>query len=215
MAPSKLIPIKIRGKGPRKKAWQPPAKAASKSDSKKRSRSSINENGDTTDSFSSRRKRRREKLALKKAPGAPIERLPKEILEMILLWSENLNFPKASHRIGCVLSGESTFTRVVLSAFGPTWDLWFGVRPCEIVTYCTSWMEPGSTVKDPKRMGGNPEFQTHPCTTIPNNLIKNPLRDPEKNTKLLYWLLRQGAKVEDGQSWEVTFPFSFPRWPVD
>jgi hypothetical protein len=152
MAPSKLTPIKIRGKGPRKKAWQPPAPKPSKLGSKKRSRCSTEENDDTTDSSSSRRKRRKEKLALKKAAGAPIEQLPKEILEMILLWSRNVNFPKASHRIGCVLSGESTLMQVVLSAFGPTWDVWFGVSPCEVQGYHEyRW--------DWKRLGGDPEFQ--------------------------------------------------------
>jgi hypothetical protein len=159
MAPSKLTPIKIRGKGPRKKAWQPPPPKSSKLDSKKRSRCSAEENDDTADSSSLPRKRRKEKLALKKAAGAPIEQLPKEILEMVLLCSQNVYFPKASHRIGCVLSGESTLMRVVLSAFEPTWDVWFGALPREVQGY-HEWR------RDSERLGGDPKFQVSVVTAL-------------------------------------------------
>lgn len=71
---------------------------------------------------------------------------------MILLWSNNLNFAKASAKIGCVLSGQSTFTRVVLGAFAPTWDVWFGVMLRDVHGYW-GWLE------DEERIGGDPGFQ--------------------------------------------------------
>jgi len=154
-------PVKIRGKGPRKKAWQPPNPAVK--DAKKRSRED-SDNGAGGGSGSSaedaekqeRRKRRRQKLVMKKLSGASIERLPLEILEMILLRSENVNFPKSSQRIGRIMSNSSVYVQLILTAFGPTWDVWFGVLPTAVHSY-------GGWQTDNARFGGDPVFQVSAC----------------------------------------------------
>lgn len=147
MASSKT-PIKVRGKGPRKKRWVPPPKKITQ----KRPRSDI-ETPDFDPAREERRKRRKAKLALKTASAAPIERLPKEILEDIFLRSSNLNFPKSSHRIGLGLSDTSTLTRLIANGFGPTWDVWLGVLPHQVQSY-HGWF------LDKKRFGGDPRFQS-------------------------------------------------------
>lgn len=51
--------------------------------------------------------------------------LPLEVLERIFWFSENVNFPRASHLIGRLLSGVPTLHKTIIAAFGPTWDLWY------------------------------------------------------------------------------------------
>ncbi|KAI0434842.1 hypothetical protein F5Y09DRAFT_190266 [Xylaria sp. FL1042] len=87
--------------------------------------------------------------------------LPLEILERIFWLSENVNFPRASPRLGRLLSGPSTLRETFLSAFGPTWEVWFGCvdgRDASgyfpVVHSYAGWDE------DVDRFGGNPGFQT-------------------------------------------------------
>ncbi|KAI2639405.1 hypothetical protein GGS21DRAFT_429275 [Xylaria nigripes] len=85
--------------------------------------------------------------------------LPLEVLEHILWLSENVNFPRASPRLGRLLSAPSTLRETFLAAFGPTWDVWFGCvngRDTEfpVVHSYAEWGD------DTIRFGGNPAFQT-------------------------------------------------------
>ncbi|KAK0717105.1 hypothetical protein B0T26DRAFT_646438 [Lasiosphaeria miniovina] len=67
--------------------------------------------------------------------------------------SENLNLPRSSLRIGCLLSGRSFLSELAVAAFGPTWDLWFGCVRSQIRSY-------RDYEADYHRVGGNPEFQS-------------------------------------------------------
>ncbi|KAI1125771.1 hypothetical protein F5Y10DRAFT_224310 [Nemania abortiva] len=90
--------------------------------------------------------------------------LPLEVLEYIFWLSENINFPRASPRLGRLLSGPSTLRETFLSAFGPTWEVWFGCfngrdagyidGPFPMIHSYAGWEE------DADRFGGNPNFQT-------------------------------------------------------
>ncbi|KAI0805512.1 hypothetical protein GGR55DRAFT_655578 [Xylaria sp. FL0064] len=89
--------------------------------------------------------------------------MPLEVLEQIFWLSENVNFPRASPRLGRLLSGPSTLRETFLCAFGPTWEVWFGCinggnkiwRPdFPVVHSYAGWDE------DADRFGGNPDFQS-------------------------------------------------------
>ena len=56
-----------------------------------------------------------------------LDTLPSEILEKILLYSQNLSLPHASPIIGAKLSERATLIRLIIWAFHETWDQWFGV----------------------------------------------------------------------------------------
>jgi hypothetical protein len=56
-----------------------------------------------------------------------LETLPVELVEKILLYSNNLALPNASHRLGLSLSARATLIRLVIHAFHGTWDQWFGI----------------------------------------------------------------------------------------
>ncbi|KAI1183535.1 hypothetical protein F5B17DRAFT_121064 [Nemania serpens] len=85
--------------------------------------------------------------------------MPLEVLERIFWFSENVNLPRASPRLGRLLSGASTLRETFLAAFGPTWDVWFG---------CVDGRGPASPRihsyagwdEDADRFGGNSAFQT-------------------------------------------------------
>jgi len=144
----KLTPVKIRGKGPRKKAWRPP-------DPKrllKRNRGDADIDDVETQQRRKRRSAEEKKKKKKKPTGPPIERLPVEVLEMIFLTSQNLDFPRSSRRIGWLLSGKTTLNRLVERAFAPTWDVWFGVDPRRVQSYY-GWRD------DWAKCGGDPVFQ--------------------------------------------------------
>ncbi|KAJ8132500.1 hypothetical protein O1611_g1126 [Lasiodiplodia mahajangana] len=85
--------------------------------------------------------------------------MPLEVLERIFWFSENVNFPRASPRLGRILSGPSTLRETFLVAFGPTWEVWFGcvdgqgAHSPAIHSYF-GWE------KDSDRFGGNSSFQT-------------------------------------------------------
>ncbi|OHF03434.1 hypothetical protein CORC01_01153 [Colletotrichum orchidophilum] len=101
-----LTPIKVRGKR---------GKAASSSGPQTRESSA-----------QKRTSRLSGRLVTKRASGLE-QVLPLEIIEYIFILSENLNFPRCSPRLGCLLSGRSTLVNLVITAFHPTWDCWFGV----------------------------------------------------------------------------------------
>lgn len=105
---------------------------------------------ETADPASNPKRRRR--IKPRRAGSALIERLPLEVLEQIFLLSKNLNFPRSSLYIGRILSERVTLLRLVVEAFGPTWDLWFGCVPGTVCSYY-GWE------RDGKRFGGDPKFQ--------------------------------------------------------
>ncbi|KAK3393095.1 hypothetical protein B0H63DRAFT_9933 [Podospora didyma] len=143
----KLTPIKLRGRG-RKKSWAPPNpkrfKRAAREDEEGQD-SAIQRDGDG-------QQRQRKRIKAKK-PGPRIEQLPAEILERIFIASENLNFPRSSLRIGFMLSARSLLSELLVAAFTPTWDLWFGC-PKQLVHSYAGWEQ------DAARFGGNPNFQS-------------------------------------------------------
>ncbi|KAK1758447.1 hypothetical protein QBC47DRAFT_142073 [Echria macrotheca] len=135
-----LTPIKVKGKGPRKK-WQPPSQAR-KLEIRKREAALHPE-------------KRMHKRRRKEAPkgGAPVERLPLEILERIFFFSENLNLPRCSLRLGLALSTSGTLRELIITAFAPTWDLWLGCAQNDVRSYA-GWRV------DSERFGGDPKFQS-------------------------------------------------------
>ncbi|KAF9879428.1 hypothetical protein CkaCkLH20_02971 [Colletotrichum karsti] len=90
---------------------------------------------------------------------------PIEILERIFLFSENLNFARASPALGRALSGRSTLINLIINAFHPTWDCWFGVDRHTIKTVLKRGATSPSTSlrsydKFPELFPGDPEFQS-------------------------------------------------------
>ncbi|KZL86376.1 actin cortical patch protein [Colletotrichum incanum] len=137
-----LTPIKVRGK--RGKA--PSSKVPIKQPAQKR-----------TSRLSSRLTTKRKSL---------LERqLPLEIIERIFVLSENLNFPRCSPLVGRLLSGRSTLVNLLIAAFHPTWDCWFGVDRRVLKTV----LKRGATEDSPRVrrhesfpefFPGDPEFQS-------------------------------------------------------
>ncbi|ORY67360.1 uncharacterized protein BCR38DRAFT_472784 [Pseudomassariella vexata] len=106
----------------------------------------------------SKRRKTKEKAVFKPKASYLEKSIPLEIMERIFWMSENVNLPRASLRLGWLLSAISTRQQTFLEAFGPTWDVWFG---------CLRRVTPDSTVQsyygwdsDSIRFGGNPEFQS-------------------------------------------------------
>ncbi|KAI0405482.1 hypothetical protein F4802DRAFT_597038 [Xylaria palmicola] len=134
-----LTPIKVRGKrraqGERLVAARPPKRF-------KKDRS------------------QKKKPEIRRAKASEIEKsMPLEILERIFWLSENINLPRAGPRLGRLLSGRSTLRETFLTAFGPTWEVWFGCvngrgGGFPAVHSYAGWEE------DEDRFGGNPSFQT-------------------------------------------------------
>ncbi|GJC82738.1 hypothetical protein ColLi_05576 [Colletotrichum liriopes] len=137
-----LTPIKVRGK--RGKAAS--SKVSIKQPAQKR-----------TSQLSSRLTVKRKSL---------LERqLPLEIIERIFVLSENLNFPRCSPLVGRLLSGRSTLVNLLIAAFHPTWDCWFGVDRRVLKTV----LKRGATEDSPRVRQhesfpefypGDPEFQS-------------------------------------------------------
>ncbi|KAB5560147.1 hypothetical protein GE09DRAFT_1220806 [Coniochaeta sp. 2T2.1] len=128
-----LTPIKIRGKGPRKAGFRPP------NPNKRVKNAECMDCGSTN--------------VYKQDTAAPIEKLPTEILHRIHLFSQEPNFPKASLRIGRLLSHRSFHADLVVQAFAPTWDLWMGAVKAHVNSY-HGWFE------DSDRFGGDPVLQS-------------------------------------------------------
>lgn len=66
---------------------------------------------------------------------APLEQLPPEVLQQIFLMSENLSFPRSSLRIGRLLSARTFLLELIVAAFRPAWDVWFGCPKKDIQSY--------------------------------------------------------------------------------
>lgn len=127
----RLTPIKVRGKGPRKAVFRPSERSKQ-----------LTRRGHAADV-----------AAAESRKPAPIERLPTEILQRIFLFSAALNFPRASLRIGALLSPRSFRLELIILAFGPTWDVWFGVHSGNLVQSYYGWED------DLDRFGGDPKLQ--------------------------------------------------------
>ncbi|KAK4236307.1 hypothetical protein C8A03DRAFT_45685 [Achaetomium macrosporum] len=110
-----LTPIKVKGRGRQKKAWRPPDPRRVM---EKRKRTQDDGPVEGADGWCPKRFK-------SKKPPAPIENLPVEILERIILMSRNLNVLFSSVRIGKRFSHPHFLTEVVEEAFGPTWDKLF------------------------------------------------------------------------------------------
>jgi hypothetical protein len=137
-----LTPIRIKGKGGQKKTW----KAPDPQRVLKRQRSEDATGDGDKDGTRHRRRLRTKRLA------APIELLPSEVLERILFMSMNFNFLRSSRRIGYRFSSRSFLTGLLVDAFAPNWELWFGCPLDKIRSYYRyRW--------DYQRVGGDPEFQ--------------------------------------------------------
>ncbi|KAI0521582.1 hypothetical protein F5B22DRAFT_543927 [Xylaria bambusicola] len=83
--------------------------------------------------------------------------MPLEVLEHIFWLSENVNFPRASLRLGRLLSGAATLRGTFLSAFGPTWDKCFSLRGRQHIVVHIDHSVPR---RDKDEFPGNPDFQT-------------------------------------------------------
>ncbi|KAK0749498.1 hypothetical protein B0T18DRAFT_107435 [Schizothecium vesticola] len=165
----KFTPLKVRGKkGASNQAQQPTGTT------KHRPEESL---PDVADSASKPKRQRR--IKPRRAGCALIERLPLEILEHIFFLSKNTDFPKSSPYIGCTLSSRLTLLRLVIEAFGPTWDVWFGCVPGAVHSYY-GWEQ------DEKRFGGDPQFQNHVLAC--HRVDVSVLLDAQK-----LWLRRQTA----------------------
>jgi hypothetical protein len=134
----RLTPVDVRGtrkKGvKRKAAWKPPNPK----------RFQLERARDQKMGHASRKRR----ISL-------IEQLPVEILEQIFMHSENLNFPRCSLRLGHLLSAKTFLLELLVTAFKPTWDVWFGCSRGQVLSY---W----GYQADLARFGGKPDFQV--CT---------------------------------------------------
>jgi hypothetical protein len=118
-----LTPLKIRGRGPRKKSFRPPERLDQGS---------------------------RSARVLRRRGPHPLELLPLEILEEIVLLSENAELPRASLRLGYRLSSEIFLRRLLIYAFAPTWNLCYGSM--------TSKLEKRTRFHNTASLD-NPEFQ--------------------------------------------------------
>ncbi|KAH6628585.1 hypothetical protein F5144DRAFT_579519 [Chaetomium tenue] len=123
----KLTPIKIKGKAGQLKKWKPPPPEPARRS--KRRRDDDDEGSDSKDGP----RRRRFKS---KRPAAPVEELPTEILERIILMSRNLNVLRSSLRIGYRFSSPVFLTELLEAAFAPTWGAWFGYDRNSAVLAC-------------------------------------------------------------------------------
>ncbi|KAK3694019.1 hypothetical protein B0T22DRAFT_451426 [Podospora appendiculata] len=189
----KLTPIKVRGKrGVHKPAWKPPNPEQFKRKRTQEEESEEEEEEGKQENEDGSQPRRRRRVKTKK-PAARIEQLPVEILERISLVSENLNFPRSSLRIGYYLSHASFLSELIVDAFAPTWDVWFGCPKGQIQSY-------HGYAQDHARIGGNPKFQTAvlACPWVSISLILNAQQK---------WYRRHGAAryFEHSEDWRACY----------
>ncbi|EAA35673.1 hypothetical protein GE21DRAFT_218 [Neurospora crassa] len=149
----KLTPIKVRGRGGRKQPWQPPNPERFRRKYLDGDEDEFDEETGVIPSQVDKNGVRRRRRVKTRKPAALIEQLPPEILERIFSMSENLNFPRSSLRIGYMLSARTFLMQLIVDAFSPTWDMWFGCPRKDIHSY-------RSYEKDGERMPGSPDFQT-------------------------------------------------------
>ncbi|KAK4043757.1 hypothetical protein C8A01DRAFT_32076 [Parachaetomium inaequale] len=150
----KLTPIKVKGKAAPKKTWKPPAVQPALPTKRQRDEDEGGGGNDgTVGTDSTNNPRRRRRYFKPKKPAAPVEQLPAEILERIILMSRNLNFLRSSLRIGYRFSSRVFLTELLEAAFAPTWDMWFGY-PRDVVLHHRKG------VSDSALVPGDPDFQT-------------------------------------------------------
>lgn len=133
----KLTPIRVRGKRKRPQAPsttpKPPASHKSQTPQTSSQTSSHNASAKRPRSSSppsSQAPAKMPRTALRNATTkknakkvVPFDRrFPFEIIERIFLLSKNLNLPRASPRLGWLLSGRRTLIEMAILAFSPTWD---------------------------------------------------------------------------------------------
>lgn len=121
-----LTPIKTRGK--RRRTGEslvvaPVKRAKTNSDSKrnvKQAKASVLEKKPQNSVL----EKKPQDSVLEKKPKASVleKKVPLEIMEQLLWLSGNFNLPRASPRIGRLLSGQSTLEITFIRAFEPTWD---------------------------------------------------------------------------------------------
>jgi len=134
-----LTPIKVRGK--RRAKGDPPVAASSKR-------------------HKTPKQETQRQLARARLPKASnIEKsMPLEILERIFWYSENVNFPRASPRLGWLLSGPSTLRGTFLRAFAPSWHLG-SASAAGTDSIPTDSEGDIRREGDVDRLNGNPDFQ--------------------------------------------------------
>lgn len=128
-----LTPIKVRGKrrAQNQPVNEPPQKRSHRDQSTKK------------------------KSKIRRPKFSDLEKsMPLEVLEQIFWLSENVNFPRASPRLGRLLSGPATLRETFLCAFGPTWDNYFSKRQSSVV-----YLEWTDLVLRENGFSGNPDFQ--------------------------------------------------------
>lgn len=109
-----------------------------------------------TDSTDTPRKMKRSLVSVRVSRSSRqrpvLESLPAELLESILLYSENLSLPRSSQIIGAKLSGKATLLRLFMMAFHDTWEQWFGIPK-------TQFQGPTPKVKELASCDGDVLFQ--------------------------------------------------------
>ncbi|KAI1359226.1 hypothetical protein F5Y08DRAFT_86002 [Xylaria arbuscula] len=87
--------------------------------------------------------------------------LPLEVLEQIFWLSENVNFPRASPRLGRLLSGPATLRETFIRAFSPSWDLLSSPTVEGCSAQCSHCFDArANTLVQENHTGhGNPDFQ--------------------------------------------------------
>ncbi|RDA83109.1 hypothetical protein CP532_4440 [Ophiocordyceps camponoti-leonardi (nom. inval.)] len=86
---------------------------------------------------------------------SPLESLPEELLESILLYSSNLSLPRASPILGVKLSQRATLLRLFIWSFHDTWHQWFGIPANEALHHV-----PQTPDEESIPCHGDPDFQS-------------------------------------------------------
>ncbi|KAK3311344.1 uncharacterized protein B0T15DRAFT_489954 [Chaetomium strumarium] len=193
-----LTPIKVRGRGRQKKAWRPPEPRRIM---EKRKRKRTQDGAIPMHDVDGLPRKR----CKSKKPPAPIENLPVELLERIILLSRNLKFLFSSLRIGKRFSHPQFLTELVEAAFAPTWDELFAHPD-------TNGMVRNMTVNVP----GDPEFQTDVlnCQWVNADLVLDAQQKWARRTNGLQWFsklpgdreralsLMEGVKARYEEEWK-------------
>lgn len=147
----KLTPLKVRGKRGQSKAGKKASSASARRKDRdaadmhvppetRRTKRSRGDNGD--DNTGNMLKKHLPRLS----------QLPQEILERVFIASRNLSLPLVNRELYRLLSNPSIKYQLVGSAFGPTWNAWYGLDNMEVSSY-DGW------ISDAERIEGDPDFQ--------------------------------------------------------
>ncbi|KAK4194597.1 hypothetical protein QBC40DRAFT_259859 [Triangularia verruculosa] len=121
-----LTPIKVKGRGRRKK-WQPPDPSRIRNNRRKREDEDDQENAA---SHSSKSPKRLKKNGNKKSE---LEQLPTELFWPIAVMSQNPNLMMVNKQFRKTLSARSFLLELAVGAFGPTWDKYFGLSKASLL----------------------------------------------------------------------------------